>query len=59
MHVRGGQFVAQDEEAVYLNGGVRLNPVLVRTVRVWRLAPSALATGVAGRICSDYDLSLR
>jgi len=59
MHVRGGQFVAQDEEAVYLNGGVRLNPVLVRTVRVWRLAPSALATGIAGRIGRDDYVSFR
>ncbi len=54
MHVRGGQFVAEHEEAVDLDGGVRLHPVLVRTVRVWRLAPSAFATGVTGRI-SCYD----
>ena len=59
MHVRGGQFVAEDQEPIHLDGGVRLNPVFIRSMRVWRLAPSALATGVAGRICSDYDLSLR
>ena len=59
MHVRGGEIVAQDEETVDLDGGVRLHPVLVRSVRVWRLAPSALATGVAGRIGSDDHLPLR
>jgi len=59
MHVRGGQFVAQDQETIDLDGGVRLHPVLVRTVRVRRLAPSALATGVAGRVGRYDDVSFR
>lgn len=59
MHVRGGEFVAQDEESIDLDGRVRLHPVLPGTERVWRLAPSAFATGVAGRICGDNDITFR
>lgn len=58
MHARGGELVAQDEETIDLDSGVRLHPVLPRTERVWRLAPSAFATGVTGRIRGHDHLPL-
>ena len=59
MHVRDCEFEVQDQELVDLNGRKNLYPVLPGTVRVWRLALSALTTGVASRIGCDNSITFR
>lgn len=59
MQVRGGEFVAQDDEVIDLDGSVRLNPVLRGLEAVVNLPPRLLATGEAGRVGDDDDLPFR
>ena len=59
MHVRGGELVAEHDEAVRLDRSVRLHPALRGLEAVVDLAPRPLASGVAGHIGGHDDPPFR